>query len=317
MLEIFRYRLTFAPRQKYYLLLLLMNKRNFVLSVLCVLLLQGVSNAQRVKGSDTLLPLTQELAEQYIAEHPGSEVIVTGGGSGVGIAALPENTTDIAMASRQIKFSEKMKFAEIGLDAREVIVAYDALAVVVNPSNPVDRLTREQLEAIFRGKITNWKDVGGEDRKIVVYSRETSSGTYEFFKESVLENKNYMSSILSMPATGAIIQSVRQTKGAIGYIGLAYLNKYVKALAVSYDGGAHYAGPSVETAADGSYPIVRPLYYYYDSRKEDVVSPFISYVLSPEGQESVLEQGFIPVNMEEKAQASGAGMEPEHEDKQK
>ena len=276
-----------------------MNKRIVLLSFLCALLMQGLSYAQRVKGSDTLLPLTQELAEQYLKKEHDAEVIVTGGGSGVGIAALPENTTDIAMASRRIKFSEKMKFAELGLDAEEVVVAYDALAVVVNPSNPVGRLTREQLEAIFRGKITNWKDVGGEDRKIVVYSRETSSGTYEFFKESVLENKNYMSSILSMPATGAIIQSVRQTKGAIGYIGLAYLNPYVKPLTVSYDGGAHYAVPSVETAADGSYPIVRPLYYYYDSRKEDRVSPFISYVLSPEGQESVLEQGFIPVKMEE------------------
>lgn len=277
----------------------LMNKRTVALSILCALSFQGILHAQRVKGSDTLLPLTQELAEQYLKKEPDAEVIVTGGGSGVGIAALPENTTDIAMASRQIKFSEKMKFAELGLDAEEVVVAYDALAVVVNPSNPVGRLTREQLEAIFRGKITNWKDVGGEDRKIVVYSRETSSGTYEFFKESVLENKNYMSSILSMPATGAIIQSVRQTKGAIGYIGLAYLNPYVKPLAVSYDGGAHYAVPSVETAAAGSYPIVRPLYYYYDSRKEAQVSPFISYVLSPEGQESVLEQGFIPVKMEE------------------
>lgn len=277
----------------------LMNKRTVALSILCALSFQGILHAQRVKGSDTLLPLTQELAEQYLKKEPDAEVIVTGGGSGVGIAALPENTTDIAMASRQIKFSEKMKFAELGLDAEEVVVAYDALAVVVNPSNPVGRLTREQLEAIFRGKITNWKDVGGEDRKIVVYSRETSSGTYEFFKESVLENKNYMSSILSMPATGAIIQSVRQTKGAIGYIGLAYLNPYVKPLAVSYDGGAHYAVPSVETAADGSYPIVRPLYYYYDSRKEAQVSPFISYVLSLEGQESVLEQGFIPVKMEE------------------
>ena len=277
----------------------LMNKRTVALSILCALSFQGILHAQRVKGSDTLLPLTQELAEQYLKKELDAEVIVTGGGSGVGIAALPENTTDIAMASRQIKFSEKMKFAELGLDAEEVVVAYDALAVVVNPSNPVERLTREQLEAIFRGKITNWKDVGGEDRKIVVYSRETSSGTYEFFKESVLENKNYMSSILSMPATGAIIQSVRQTKGAIGYIGLAYLNPYVKPLAVSYDGGAHYAVPSVETAADGSYPIVRPLYYYYDSRKEAQVSPFISYVLSPEGQESVLEQGFIPVKMEE------------------
>ena len=279
-------------------------KRTAVLTILCVLLLQGVSSAQRVKGSDTLLPLTQELAEQYLEKHPESEIIVTGGGSGVGIAALPENTTDIAMASRRIKFGEKMKFAEIGLDAREVIVAYDALAVVVNPSNPVDSLTREQLEAIFRGKITNWKDVGGEDRKIVVYSRETSSGTYEFFKESVLDNKNYMSSILSMPATGAIIQSVKQTKGAIGYIGLAYLNRFVKPLSVSYDGGRHYAEPSVRTAADGSYPIVRPLYYYYDAEKESVVSPFVSYVLSDEGQASVLEQGFVPV-WEETSDTSG------------
>ena len=279
-------------------------KRTAVLTILCVLLLQGVSSAQRVKGSDTLLPLTQELAEQYLEKHPESEIIVTGGGSGVGIAALPENTTDIAMASRRIKFGEKMKFAEIGLDAREVIVAYDALAVIVNPSNPVDSLTREQLEAIFRGKITNWKEVGGEDWKIVVYSRETSSGTYEFFKESVLDNKNYMSSILSMPATGAIIQSVKQTKGAIGYIGLAYLNRFVKPLSVSYDGGRHYAEPSVRTAADGSYPIVRPLYYYYDAEKESVVSPFVSYVLSDEGQASVLEQGFVPVR-EETSDTSG------------
>ena len=298
-MEIIGHSNTFARGQKFAWPEKLMNKRTVALSILCALSFQGILHAQRVKGSDTLLPLTQELAEQYLKKEPDAEVIVTGGGSGVGIAALPENTTDIAMASRRIKFSEKMKFAELGLDAEEVVVAYDALAVVVNPSNPVDGLTREQLEAIFRGKITNWKDVGGEDRKIVVYSRETSSGTYEFFKESVLENKNYMSSILSMPATGAIIQSVRQTKGAIGYIGLAYLNPYVKPLAVSYDGGAHYAVPSVETAADGSYPIVRPLYYYYDSRKEAQVSPFISYVLSPEGQESVLEQGFIPVKMEE------------------
>ena len=275
-----------------------MNRKKILISVFVAMLAAGSAQAQRVKGSDTLLPLTQELAEDYLEEHPEGEVIVTGGGSGVGIAALMENTTDIAMASRRIKFGEKMKFAEAGLEAREVIVAYDALAVVVNPSNPVTQLTREQLEDIFRGKITNWKEVGGEDRKIVVYSRETSSGTYEFFKESVLDNKNYMSSILSMPATGAIIQSAKQTKGAIGYIGLAYLNRYVKPLAVSYDGGKHYAVPSVETAADGSYPIVRPLYYYYDAAKEQTVSSFISYALSPEGQKSVLEQGFVPVRME-------------------
>ena len=276
-----------------------MNKKKILFSVFIAFCMYGQADAQRIKGSDTLLPLTQELAEEYIEEHPSREVIVIGGGTGVGLASLMENTTDMAMASRRIKFGERMRFAEEGLEAKEVIVAYDALAVVVNPSNPVDSLTREQLEAIFRGKITNWKEVGGDDMKIVVYSRETSSGTYEFFKESVLENRNYMASILSMPATGAIIQSVKQTKGAIGYIGLAYLNQYVKPLAVSYDGGEHYAMPSVETAADGSYPIVRPLYYYYDSTKEAIVAPFISYALSPKGQMSVLNQGFVPVNQEQ------------------
>lgn len=282
-----------------------MLTRKTLTCILFSLCLGNLCNAQRIKGSDTLLPLTQELAEQYLLVNPEAEVIVTGGGSGVGIAALPENTTDIAMSSRRIKFSESMKFAQLGLDATELVVAYDALAIVVNPSNPVDSLTREQLEAIFRGKITNWKEVGGEDCRIVVYSRETSSGTYEFFKESVLDNKNYMSSVLSMPATGAIIQSVRQTRGAIGYIGLAYLNRYVKALAVSYDGGQHYAYPSVGTAADGSYPVVRPLYYYYDSSKEASLRGFLDYALSETGQELVLKEGFIPIAQEDDRQTSG------------
>ena len=180
--------------------------------------------AQRIKGSDTVLPVAQQTAERFMALNPDARVTVTGGGTGVGISALLDGTTDIAMASRPIKFSEKMKVKTAGKEVEEVIVAYDALAVVVHPSNPVKQLTRQQLEDIFRGKITNWKQVGGDDRKIVVYSRETSSGTYEFFKESVLKNKNYMSSSLSMPATGAIIQSVSQTKGAIGYVGLAYLS---------------------------------------------------------------------------------------------
>ena len=150
-------------------------------------------NAQRIKGSDTVLPVAQQTAERFMNREPDARVTVTGGGTGVGISALMDNTTDIAMASRPIKFSEKMKAKAAKRDIDEVIVAYDALAVVVHPSNPVKKLTRRQLEDIFRGKITNWKQVGGDDRKIVVYSRETSSGTYEFFKESVLKNKNYMS----------------------------------------------------------------------------------------------------------------------------
>ena len=252
-------------------------------------------NAQRIKGSDTVLPVAQQTAERYMNQHPDARVTVTGGGTGVGISALMDNTTDIAMASRPIKFSEKMKIKEAGQDVDEIIVAYDALAVVVHPSNPVKQLTRQQLEDIFRGKITNWKQVGGDDRKIVVYSRETSSGTYEFFKESVLKNKNYMSSSLSMPATGAIIQSVSQTKGAIGYVGLAYINKEVKPIHVSYDAGKTFTEPSFENAKNKTYPIVRPLFYYYDVKNEGKVKPFIDYILSAEGQATVKQVGYIPV----------------------
>lgn len=270
-----------------------MNKRIYPLAILlCLSAIECFG--QRIKGSDTVLPLTQSLSEAYMNAHPEASITVTGGGSGVGISALLEGTTDIAMASRRIKFSEKMKLKKAKQEADEVIVAYDALAVIVHPDNPVQQLTREELEGIFRGKITNWKEVGGEDRKIVVYSRETSSGTYEFFKESVLENKNYMSSILSMPATGAIIQSVRQTKGAIGYVGLAYLNIYVKALKVSYDGGKNYVYPSIENGINKTYPIVRPLYYYFDRSKADVVADFIRYIGSETGRKITLDLGFIP-----------------------
>lgn len=251
--------------------------------------------AQRIKGSDTCLPLTQKAAEKYMNKNKNAKITVTGGGSGVGISALREGTTEIAMSSRKIKFNEKIKFQEDKKEVKEVVIGYDALAVVVHPSNKVENLTREQLEGIFTGKIKNWKEVGGADLKIVAYSRETSSGTYEFFKESVLKNKNYMNGILSMPATGAIIQSVSQTKGAIGYVGLAYLNKEVKALHVSYDGGKTSVEPTMANAINRSYPIVRPLFYYYEAKTENASKPFIDYVLSAEGQALVKEVGYVPV----------------------
>ena len=257
-------------------------------------LLSISASAQRIKGSDTVLPVAQQTAERFMNQHPDTRVTVTGGGTGVGISALLDNTTDIAMASRPIKFSEKMKIKSAGEDVAEIVVAYDALAVVAHPSNPVKQLTRQQLEDIFRGKITNWKQVGGDDRKIVVYSRETSSGTYEFFKESVLKNKNYMASSLSMPATGAIIQSVSQTKGAIGYVGLAYVSPRVKTLSVSYD-GKHYVAPTVENATNKTYPIVRPLYYYYNVKKKAEIDPLVQYILSPDGQDIIKKSGYIPV----------------------
>jgi len=241
--------------------------------------------AQKIKGSDTVLPLAQKEVEVF-GKKTGKSVTVIGGGSGVGIAALLEGTTDIAMASRSMKFDEKIKFQESGKALVTKIIAYDALAVVVNPSNPVSKLTRAQLEGIFTGKITNWKQVGGADLKIIPYSRETSSGTYEFFKEHVLLNKNYVSSILSMPATGAIIQSVSQTKGAIGYVGLAYLNKTVKAIHVSFDGKT-FVEPSMKTAMNKTYPVIRPLFLYYEKSKEKNYLALVNFILSDEGQRIV------------------------------
>ena len=266
--------------------------------ILIALLTVNLIFAQKfkLKGSDTELPLTQTEAEQYMKKNKHASIMVTGGGSGVGIVALLNGTTDIAQASRSLTVEEKLKLKTDGKTVKEVIIAYDALAVIVNPANPVSQLTREQLEAIYTGKITNWKDVGGSDMKIVVYSRETSSGTYEFFKEHVMLNKNYTPSALLMPATGAIVQSVSQTKGAIGYVGLAYLEKTVKAIKVSYDKGKTYVAPSIAAAKNKTYPICRPLYYYYITAVENTISSFIRFVLSKEGQQLVLKVGYVPVN---------------------
>jgi phosphate binding protein len=267
------------------------------LSVLAgILLISQVGFSQKVvvKGSDTCLPLVQKEAEVFMKTGKGASVSVTGGGSGVGIAALIEGSTDIAMASRSLKVEEKMKLSATKKAYNETTIGWDALAVVINPSNKVGKLTRQQLEDIFTGKITNWKQVGGADLKIVVYSRESSSGTFEFFKEHVMQKKNFANNVLSMPATGAIIQSVSQTKGAIGYVGLAYLEKKVKAVAVAFEGGK-YVLPSFANAHNGTYPIVRPLYFYYLKSSEKQVNPFVKFVLSSKGQAIVKEIGYIPV----------------------
>lgn len=249
-----------------------------------------------MKGSDTVLPLAQKEAEDLMKTNADVSVTVVGGGSGVGLTALIDGTTDIAMASRDMKTEEKLKFVELKKEIEEVVIAYDALTVIVNPANKVGKLTREQLEKIFTGEIKNWKEVGGEDAKIVAYSRESSSGTYEFFKEEVMGKKNYATDILSLPATGAIVQAVGQTKGAIGYIGLAYETKEVKQLAVSYDQGKTFVEPSVASAKDKTYPISRPLFYMFDKTNAAKVKAVVDFALSPEGQKIVSEVGYVPLN---------------------
>ena len=253
------------------------------------------STSITIKGSDTVLPLSQKEAEEMMKTNQDVSVTIVGGGTGVGITALLDGTTDIAMASRDLKTEEKLKFAEAKKEIEKVTIAFDALAVIVNPANKVGQLTREQLEKIYTGQIKNWKEVGGEDAKIVAYSRESSSGTYEFFKEEVMDKKNYASDLLSMPATGAIVQAVGQTKGAIGYVGLAYETKEVKQLSVSYDQGKTFVAPSVASAKDKSYPISRPLFYLFDKANDAKVKVVVDYALSPEGQKNVSEVGYVPL----------------------
>ena len=268
--------------------------KKIILAVTVLISTINFSNAQKIKGSDTVLPLAQKEAELYMKKNTKTQLTVTGGGSGVGIASLIDNTTDIAMSSRKMKLEEKMKANQGGRTTIETTIAFDALAVIVNPTNKVGQLTREQIENIYVGKITNWKEVGGADMQIVIYGRESSSGTYDFFKEHVLDKKNYATSMLNMPATGAIVQSVSQTKGAIGYVGLAYVEKKVKAIKVSFDGKT-FVAPSLANAKNLTYPIVRPLYFYYSSTNAPVVKSFIDFVLSKEGQGIVLTEGYIPL----------------------
>ncbi len=267
--------------------------KKIIITILTAASLLNVSLAQKIKGSDTVLPLAQKEAEVFMKKSKTSRITVTGGGSGVGISALIDNTTDIAMSSRKMKLSEKMKVNDGGSSSMETIIAYDALAVVVHPSNKVSQLTREQLEGIYTGKIKNWSQVGGDNMPIVVYGRESSSGTYDFFKEHVLNNKNYASNIMSMPATGAIVQSVSQTKGAIGYVGLAYVENNVKAINVSFDKGKSFVAPSIVTAKNKTYPIVRPLYFYYLASVAKTVKPFVDFILSSDGQAIVDKEGFV------------------------
>lgn len=251
--------------------------------------------AQKIKGSDTCLPVIQREMEEYLKIHPQAKISITGGGSGVGIAGLRDHSTDLAMISRKVSLEEKYVLKKSGIQIVEKVFAYDALAIIVHPSNPVTTLTRQQVEDIYCGRITNWKELGGEDLKIIVYSRETSSGTHEFFKEMLLLNKNYSSTVLNLPASGAIVQSVSQTRGAIAYIGLAYLNTpRIKAVDLSMDGNS-YIAPTIENALNKSYPVVRPLFLCYDAGNELRVKSFVDFVLSTTGQEIVKQVGYVPL----------------------
>ena len=247
-----------------------------------------------VKGSDTMVVLGQRWAEEFMKKNPKSVIQVTGGGSGTGISALINGTTDICEASRSMKDAEKKQLAEkAGAPPIETVVAKDGLSVYVNDSNPLNELTMAQLKAIFTGKVTSWKEVGGPDAKIIPYSRENSSGTYVFFKEHVLENADYTPRAQAMPGTAAVVNAVAKEKFGIGYGGAAYA-KGIKVLKIKKEGGAAIA-PSDATIKDGSYPLSRPLFFYVGPKPNADIKGFTDWVLSPAGQAIVVKVGYFPI----------------------
>jgi len=262
---------------------------------------QAPAQAIQNKGSDTMVNLALAWAEAYTAQHPEVSIAVTGGGSGTGIAALINGTVDIANASREMKPEEIAEARARGIEPVQHVVARDAIAVVVHPDNPVDRLTIPQLAAIFTGEITNWQEVGGEDRPIVLLSRESNSGTYMYFLEQVVrqgdkESKALFSpDTLLMPSSEGISNEIRQNPNAIGYDGLGYVTPDQKTIAVARTAKGPFVQPSIETVNDGTYPIARPLYMYTNGQPTGVIRDYLEWIKGPEGQALVKKLGFIPL----------------------
>jgi phosphate transport system substrate-binding protein len=261
----------------------------------------GTATRIQNKGSDTMVNLALAWAEAYQQIHPEAQVAVTGGGSGTGIAALINGTLDMANASRPIKAEERAQAEANGIEPVEHVVGRDAIAIVVHPSNPVTELTIPQLSDIFSGKITNWRQVGGQDRPIVLLSRESNSGTHVFFLEEVVrqgskEDKTLFSpDTLLMPSSEGISAEVRQNPNAIGYDGLGYVTADQKVLAVAHAAGEPYVVPAVETVENGDYPIARELYIYTIGPPQGAIRDYLDWILGAEGQAIVKDSGFVPL----------------------
>ena len=256
-----------------------------------------------VKGSDTMVILGQRWAEEYMKQHSDVTIQVTGGGSGTGIAALINGTTGLANSSRTIKSEEKDAAKKNGIDAVEFKTALDGLAVVVNAANPVNELTIKQVGMIYTGYINNWKAVGGPDKRILRYSRESNSGTYVFFKEHVLLNRDYAADAQTMPGTSAVAEAVSKDPNGIGYGGVAYFatNPKLKILKIKKDEKSQAISPlgengkpNYEVVWNGSYPIARYLYVYSAGQPAGATKAYVDWILGPEGQAIVEKMDYIP-----------------------
>jgi phosphate transport system substrate-binding protein len=280
-----------------------MIRRNLLTFALALAVAAGLSQcapseqrrAVTVKGSDTMVILGQRWAEAFMASNPGTIIQVTGGGSGTGFAALINGTTDICQASRPIKEAEQEQLQQkFGARAEEIVVARDGLAVYVNADNPVEALTLAQVKDLYQGRVTNWKQVGGPDRPVILYGRENSSGTYAYFKEHVLEEGDFASTMQPLPGTAAVVNAVAKDANGVGFGGDAYA-KAVRVVPLRPDAGAPAVSPTVETIDDGSYPLARGLFFYLRRAPEGNAKAFVDYCLGAAGQDLVTEVGYFPL----------------------
>lgn len=250
-----------------------------------------------IKGSDTLVRLGQRWAEEYMKANPGTVIQVSGGGSGTGIAALINGTTDICEASRDMKDKEHKQAAEKGITPYRVSVSLDGIAVFLNENNAVKNLTFAQLKGIYTGAITNWKEVGGSDTRIILYGRENNSGTYAFFKEHVLNEEDYSDYTQTLPGTAAVVNAVSKDQNGIGYGGIAWA-KGVKYAAVAKDDRSPFVEPSTEAVSNGSYPISRDLYWFFNGKPSGELKKLLNWALSEKGQKIAAEIDYVPLPKE-------------------
>ena len=271
-----------------------MNTMRFLGAILFSLVLAVSALAARdelvINGSTTVLPVMQKAAENFMAVNPDVSLVISGGGSGNGIKALTDGLCQVAMSSRDMKANETELAKSKGVNPVRIPVAVDALLPVVHPSNGVAQLSIEQLRDIYAGKIANWREVGGPDKKIAVISRDTSSGTYETWDEKIMNKVKVAPSALLQASNGAVVQAVAKNPNAIGYIGFGYIDKSVKGLNI----GDLKATP--ESALSGQWPIARELYLFVNGEPKGVIKKLVDYLLDPhKGQKAVLEVGFIPL----------------------
>ncbi len=264
----------------------------------------------QIKGSDTMVNLVQILAEEFMAKNPNIPIAVLGGGSGTGITAIINQTCDIANHSREWRQKEIDLAWEKGVSPRFFIIAVDGLSIIVNEKNSIEKLTMAELGAIYRGEIKNWKAVGGPDKAISLYGRQSNSGTYVFMQEHVLGNKNYSTDMKEMNGNAQIIEGVIQDEGGIGYVGVGYLfdkdgkiRKGLKVLNISKDAKSPAFSPLDKKAVDsGDYPVARPLYQATNGKPSGAVAAFIAFETGPEGQKIVEREGFFTIGAKHKEQ---------------